>query len=465
MESIDRWLHRRHEEFLEGGGPHVRGLVAASWNRSAAAGLRSDTAAPFAFRADELAAYRAEHALSAVFPMLYDVLGRAAVDSDCVMAVGDSDGRLLWVCGRPDVLRAADGIHFSEGAWWAERQVGTNALGTSLEVAAPVQIRSAEHFTLLVQPWSCAAAPIYDPETQRVLGVVDITGGADASSPQSLALVRAAARMAEAELGRLTILRKLAGDTGHRLRISALGRPDAEVRVDGHDLRLSRRHSDIIVLLAEHPEGLTAEELSDALYGEADHRSSLRGEVTRLRALLGADIVESRPYRLRRDVAADWLETADDLDSHLLSSAVRRYVGPVAAAVRRTRRGGLAEPPREPHPGRRTEDARHRSGRGVDPFVRRCQRPGRVGAPTDAALADVSLVGRGPIRGGSATGGLRAGAGGDRGLRQRLRSPRTQNTRIAISAGADNRPSISSSSLTKVTDAPAMSSDVQYSPT
>jgi hypothetical protein len=329
VESIDRWLHRRHEEFLEGGEQRVRGLVAASWGRSAAAGLRSDTAAPFAFRADELAAYRAEHALSAVFPMLYDVLGRAAVDSDCVMAVGDSDGRLLWVCGRPDVLRAADGIHFSEGAWWAERQVGTNALGTSLEVAAPVQIRSAEHFTLLVQPWSCAAAPIYDPETQRVLGVVDITGGADASSPQSLALVRAAARMAEAELGRLTILRKLAGDTGHRVRISALGRPDAEVRVDGRDLRLSRRHSDIVVLLAEHPEGLTAEELSDALYGEADHRSSLRGEVTRLRALLGADIVESRPYRLRRDVAADWLETADDLDSHLVSSAVRRYVGPL----------------------------------------------------------------------------------------------------------------------------------------
>ena len=307
----------------------MRGLVAASWGRSIAAGLEPATAAPFAFRAGELATYRAEHPLAAVFPMLYDVLGRAAEDSDSVMAIGDSDGRLLWVCGRPDVLRGADSIHFSEGAWWAERQVGTNALGTSLEVAGPVQIRSAEHFTLLVQPWSCAAAPIYDPETQRVLGVVDITGSADASSPQSLALVRAAARMAEAELGRLMILRRFLGDTGHRLRISALGRPDAEVRVDDRDLRLSRRHSDIVVLLAEHPEGLTAEELSDALYGEADHRSSLRGEVTRLRALLGADIVQSRPYRLCRDIAADWLETADDLDSHLLSSALRRYVGPL----------------------------------------------------------------------------------------------------------------------------------------
>ena len=258
----------------------MRGLVAASWGRSIAAGLQSDAAAPFAFEADELAAYRAEHPLSAVFPMLYDVLGRAAEDSDFVMAVGDSDGRLLWVCGRPNVLRAADGIHFTEGAWWAERQVGTNALGTSLEVAGPVQIRSAEHFTLLVQPWSCAAAPIYDPETQRVLGVVDITGTADASSPLSLAMVRAAARMAEAELGRLMTLRNVLGDSTRRMRISALGRPDAAVRIDGRDLRLSRRHSDIVVLLAEHPEGLSAEELSDALYGEGDdHQSSLRGDV------------------------------------------------------------------------------------------------------------------------------------------------------------------------------------------
>ncbi|MFI5707376.1 GAF domain-containing protein [Kribbella sp. NPDC051620] len=307
----------------------MRGLVADSWGRSIAAGLDSDVAAPFAFQADELAAYRAEHPLSAVFPLLYDVLGRAAEDSDYVMAVGDSDGRLLWVCGRPEAVRAADSIHFSEGAWWAERQVGTNALGTSLEVSGPVQIRSAEHFTLLVQPWSCAAAPIYDPETQRVLGVVDITGNADASSPQSLALVRAAARMAEAELGRLMTLRKVRGDSGRRMRISALARPDAEVRIDGRDLRLSRRHSDIVVLLAEHPEGLTADELSDALYGEEDHRSSLRGEVTRLRALLGADVVRSRPYRLHPDISADWLELADDLDSHLLSSALRRYAGPL----------------------------------------------------------------------------------------------------------------------------------------
>ncbi len=93
-----------------------------------------------------------------------------------------------------------------------------------------MHVHAAEHFNRLVHPWSCAAAPICNPTTGRVLGVVDITGGPDVSSPQSLAMIRAAARMAVAELG-------------------------------GRALRLSRRHSEIISALVEHPGGLTAERL------------------------------------------------------------------------------------------------------------------------------------------------------------------------------------------------------------
>ena len=51
--------------------------------------------------------------------------------------------------------------------------------------------------------------------------------------------------------------------------------------------------------------------------------------------------------------------------------------------------------------------------------------------------------------------------------RGRVRRPTSgdQKTRIATSAGASNSAFSSSSSLTSVSDAPAMSSDVQYSPT
>jgi transcriptional regulator of acetoin/glycerol metabolism len=98
------------------------------------------------------------------------------------MAVADEHGQLLWVCGRPAVLRRAEAISFVEGAQWDEEHAGTNAPGTALRLDAPVTIKSSEHFVRPVQRWSCAAAPIHDPVTRRILGVVDVTGGDDIGS-------------------------------------------------------------------------------------------------------------------------------------------------------------------------------------------------------------------------------------------------------------------------------------------
>lgn len=309
--------------------PMQRGMVEASWARSIEAGVRPESEAPFAFRAGELSTFRAEHALSSVFPLLYDVIGRAAVASDCVMAIGDEDGRLLWVCGTSEALSRAERIQFAEGAWWAERHVGTNALGTALTVSDAVQVRSTEHFTSAVQRWYCAAAPIHDPDTRAVIGAIDVTGGEAIGLPQTLAMIRASAAMAEAELGRLRVLQQLEGRPPATVRIEALGRGQAQVRIRDRCVRLSARQSDIVVLLAEHPDGLGSDALSEALYDEADHRSSLRGEITRLRAALGAGVIASRPYRFTTDVSADWLETSADVACRRVSSAIRRYSGPL----------------------------------------------------------------------------------------------------------------------------------------
>jgi hypothetical protein len=58
------------------------------------------------------------------------------------------------------------------------------------------------------------------------------------------------------------------------------------------------RHAEILRHLhAAGPAGLSAEALSRALYGDAEHLVTVRAEVSRLRRLLGA-IVHTRPYRL-----------------------------------------------------------------------------------------------------------------------------------------------------------------------
>ncbi|UUZ60958.1 GAF domain-containing protein [Nocardioides sp. B-3] len=221
---------------------------------------------PITLDASDLRDHRAAHPLARVFPLLDDVLGRAARDCGAVMAVSDAAGQLLWVCGSPSTLRQAEKIGFVEGSNWDERLAGTNAPGLALRLGQPVQVRRAEHFRHSVQQWSCAATPIHDPTSSTLLGVLDITGNDDIAVPQTMAMVRAAARMAEAELAREVLTRAarpVASSAGPQLVVELLGRHEALLDIDArHSLRLSPRHSEILLLLASAPHGLSGDELA-----------------------------------------------------------------------------------------------------------------------------------------------------------------------------------------------------------
>jgi len=336
------------EDYLAGnrGRATVRPLVADSWRRSAAAGVAvSGDPAPITMSSEVLAGYRAEHPLSRVFPLLYDVLGRAAEECDSVLAVADAHGQLLWVSGPQAVLRRAERIHFVEGARWDEEHAGTNAPGTALRLDAPVTIHAAEHFARPVRRWSCVAAPVHDPVTAELLGVLDITGGAGVGTPQTSALVRAAARLAESELGRLTLLDQAAArrpPPAAGLRVAALGRPDCVATIAGRSFRLSPRHSEILVLLASRPDGLSGDELAAGLYSDDHISSTVRAELLRLRTLLGADLLTSRPYRLVAPVESDWAAVRTALAGGDVGAALRHYAGPLlpqsdAPGIRRLR--------------------------------------------------------------------------------------------------------------------------------
>src|SRR5690625_2080601 len=117
-----------------------------------------------------------------------------------IVAVGVAYGRLLWVEGDRHLRGRAESMSFVEGARWSESDVGTNAPGTALAVDSPVQIFAAEHFAAVVHPWSCSAAPVHEPITGELLGVIDVTGGDHVAAPHMLTLVRAAVSAAESEL-------------------------------------------------------------------------------------------------------------------------------------------------------------------------------------------------------------------------------------------------------------------------
>ncbi len=317
----------------------MRAQVAESWYRSAAAGVHADTVdAPITLPTDTLGDYREAHPLAQVFPVLDDVLGQAARDCDAVMAVSDAAGQLLWVCGSPQVLRRAESIGFVEGSNWDERVAGTNAPGMALTLDQPASVIGAEHFRRSVQRWSCAATPIHDPASNSLLGVLDITGGDQIVVPQTMAMVRAAARMAEAELARELLSRRgtevRRTGAGLAVTLEALGRNESLLAVDdgrgqASRLRLSPRHSEILLLLASAPRGLSGDELAVLLYEEDNTASTLRAEVNRLRQLLGEELFASRPYRLVAELTADWLAVEAHLAAGDVAGALRAYRGPL----------------------------------------------------------------------------------------------------------------------------------------
>lgn len=318
--------------------PSMRAQVAESWYRSAAAGVQADAVdAPITLPAEALRDYREAHPLAQVFPLLDDVLGQAARDCDAVMAVSDASGQLLWVCGTPQVLRAAETIGFVEGSNWDERFAGTNAPGMALALDQPASVIGAEHFRRSVRRWSCAATPIHDPVSNTLLGVLDITGGDQIVVPQTMAMVRAAARLAESELARELLSRRgteVRRTGGMAVTLEALGRRESLLTVDdgrGHrsQLRLTPRHSEILLLLASAPRGLSGDELAVLLYEEDNTGSTLRAELNRLRQLLGDELFASRPYRLVAELSADWLAVEAHLAAGDVTGAMRAYRGPL----------------------------------------------------------------------------------------------------------------------------------------
>ncbi|MEC4019125.1 GAF domain-containing protein [Streptomyces sp. H27-D2] len=335
-----REVRRAHEAFLTGGSiaAPVRRVVAESWRRSADARVAPESLAPIDLGDAELAAYRDAHPLARAMPMFRELLGTIAQDGAHLLAVCDEHGRMLWVEGHAGVRRKAERINFVPGARWDERHAGTNAPGTALTLDHAVQVFAAEHYNRMVQPWTCAAAPVHDTRTGRLLGAVDITGGDHLASPHSLALVQATARAVEAQLA-------AAADsvTLPRVALTALGRDEALLVTDGRRLRLGRRHSEIIVLLACHPEGLTGDQLGLLLYGEQSCTAvTLRAELSRLRHLVGPLLV-SRPYRLLSPVHADFDAVTRDCEAGELEAAFRGYGGPLlprseAPGIRRLRR-------------------------------------------------------------------------------------------------------------------------------
>lgn len=314
----------------------VRPVVAQSWQRSLARGVDPDLdgarTSNAAISAGNLENLRQSHPLAPALPIIRRLLVDDAVDSGVVVAVTSADGTLLWVEGDPVARGRAEKMNFAPGADWSERSAGTNAPGTALALGREVQIHGSEHFSRIVRPWSCTAAPVHDPHSGALLGAIDLTGGAQVASGQTLALMRATAVAVENHLALLRLAGGVPEPAVRRPHLVVLGaeRPRWVTTDDYGHLRatqLTGRHADILVLLSRHPEGLSADHLAVLLDDKDIDVVTVRAEMSRLRRVIGGEYLSSRPYRLPAPITTDVGEVFDALDAGDADTALTRYQG------------------------------------------------------------------------------------------------------------------------------------------
>ncbi|MGA8208560.1 MAG: GAF domain-containing protein [Nocardioidaceae bacterium] len=198
-----RELQRVHDAVIggSGGAKRPRPLVSRSWERVLRAGLDPEGAnARSLVGRGEVERRRHVSPLAAVIDDLLRVVSGVGDTSSLLMVVTDADGVILWRAGPARVRARADILGFAEGACWTEPVVGTNAIGTALAEAVPVQLFSAEHFEQTQHPWYCTASPVHDPRTGDLVGIVDVSGPALTLHPAVTALVETAVRLAESLL-------------------------------------------------------------------------------------------------------------------------------------------------------------------------------------------------------------------------------------------------------------------------
>ncbi|MDH2413453.1 transcriptional regulator [Nocardioides sp. CER19] len=321
MDAVRAWT-----SFVENGDDvehRVRPEILRSWTRSSV--IRPDvTHAPLADEADT-ADYWRHSPLQVAVERVEEDLRRTAEDGDLVIAITDPDTRILWTYGGRVMRRRAETVNFVPGGRWDDQSVGTNALDLANRDDVPSMVFSAEHYAEVVHNWVCWAAPVHDPVTGARLGVVDLSTTWDRTHPIGLATARVMARLIETALPAGAVAGRRDEPSAPGLVMTLLG--TAESWLDGQRLLLNRRQTEILALLALHPEGLSLEQLHAAVYGDqAVTFSTLKAEVSHLRHAIGGQLA-SRPYRLLMPVATDVEQVLSLLRRGRVGAAVDAYGG------------------------------------------------------------------------------------------------------------------------------------------
>jgi PAS domain-containing protein len=119
---------------------------------------------------------------------------------DGLVAVADSEGRILASWGSRRILRLAAENNLATWSTWSEWASGTNGMGTALESHRPVMVRGPEHWCQGFQRWRCGGVAIRNVVTHEPLAVLNVSCWQTPLPEEVLPWLRKVAAATEAKL-------------------------------------------------------------------------------------------------------------------------------------------------------------------------------------------------------------------------------------------------------------------------
>ena len=149
----------------------VRPPILASWHRSRALSVAADHI-ELPYLGDIETDTPLTRSAEPVLRRLHEQLAGQAVS----IVLTDPTGLVLSRRTADAQLdRHLDAVRLAPGFSYAEEFVGTNGIGTALEAGTPTVVFGHEHFAENLEHLACAGAPIHDPISGRLVGVIDLT--------------------------------------------------------------------------------------------------------------------------------------------------------------------------------------------------------------------------------------------------------------------------------------------------
>lgn len=175
--AIAQARHLVLDEGRAGGTGLTSPWVERSWQRCLQLGLQPQQPVQF----DVISTAQCQRTLEANRCLLQSAhvimqgLGKAIAHTGYFAILTNAEGIVLCTSGPIDARDPRASLITRIGTDLSEQRIGTTAISTALAEQQPVWLHRGEHFFLANTHYSCAGAPLFDPQG-RCAGMLDLTG-------------------------------------------------------------------------------------------------------------------------------------------------------------------------------------------------------------------------------------------------------------------------------------------------